>query len=190
MILAILVCLFLINTTNLFFYVEHTNSTVIASSNETVSCTATRNILFVSDIVAAIFRTVIPSILVILLDFFIVSKLIMDIKFFAKTDKKSVRTHRRENHFTFIVIILGVFFLVFNIPPGICYLFKSVYAGIGSQSMYTSAVLDFIWHEAVDITNFYYSMFFFINFIFNSLFRRECFLILLEFYGKIKAKLV
>jgi hypothetical protein len=194
-ILGILIGLFLINTTNLYFYVELTNTTLISSSNETkftvtTRCTATRYALFMSDIVAATFRTVIPLILIIMLDFMIVSKLLIGIKYFAKTDKKSVRAHKRENHFTFTVIILGLFFMVFNIPVGVCYLVRNMYTGISAQNSYTSAVLDFIWQETHDTANFYYALFFFINFLFNSLFRRECFFILFEFYGKLKAKFI
>ena len=186
--------LFLVNTVNLYFYVDFTNKP-IESYNETnvvsrASCTASSYVLFVSDFLTATFRIIIPLIFVVILDFMIISKLVRDVKFFGKTDKKSIRSHKRENHFTFTVIVIDVFFIIINLPVGLCYLVRNMYSTLGAQNSYTSAILDFIWLKAYDTSNFYYAMFFFINFIFNSLFRREMVLIFFLIYFKNRAKFV
>ena len=192
---VILAGLFLVNSVNFYFYVDYTNTTLITSYNQTnviqiASCTASSYVLFMSDFISATFRIIIPLISVIVLDLIIMSKLVINIKFFGKTDKKSIRTHKRENHFTFTVIMIDIFFIIINLPVGLCYLVRNMYFTIGAQNAYTSAILDFIWIKTYNASNFYYALFFFINFIFNSLFRREILLVFFKFYFKIKAKLI
>ena len=193
--LAVLVGLFIVNSVNLYFYVDYRNTTLTESYNQTrliitASCTASHYVLFMADFIAATFRIAIPLICVIVLDLMIISKLVMNIKFFSKTDKKSIRQHKRENHFTFTVIMVDVFFIIFNLPVGVCYVVRNMYTGIGAQNSYILAVLDFIWLKTHDTANLYHALFFFINFVFNSLFRREIFLIIIQLYFKIKAKFV
>ena len=196
MILGILAFLFLSNTVNLYYYVDHANTTLIESFNETFNetkvtltpdCKASTYVMYTSDIISTMLGTTLPLIFMIVFEFVIISKLIIKIKFFGKTDKKSIRTHRRESHFTFTMIVIGLFFILFRLPAGVCYMIKSMYTGISSQNTYTSALLEVISLKAYEISNFDYASFFLINFIFNSLFRRECFLILLELYGSVKA---
>ena len=196
---GILLVLFLSNTINLYFYVEQTNTTLIESLNEnynetkvtlTARCSASGYVLFTSDMISAMVGTTLPLIFLIGLELIIISKLIIKIKFFGKTDKKSIRTHRRENHFTFTVIVLCILFILFKVPALVCYTIKNIYASISAQNAYTSAIIELVSLKSYEISNFYYGSFFFINFIFNSLFRRECFLILSELYAKMKGNLV
>jgi hypothetical protein len=73
-------------------------------------------------------------IFMIVFEFMIVSKLIVKIKFFGKTAKKSIRTHQRENHFTFTMIVIGIIFILFRLPVGVCYIIKSMYTGITKET--------------------------------------------------------
>ena len=198
LILAILIFLILSSTANLYFFVDQANTiTSIESTNETInetkvaltaSCESSKYVKFTADIISATLGTTLPLIFMIVFEFMIVSKLIVKIKFFGKTAKKSIRTHQRENHFTFTMIVIGIIFILFRLPVGVCYIIKSMYTGINAQNPYTSAILELITGKAYEMSNFYYASFFLINFIFNSFFRRECFLIRSEFYGKSKAK--
>ena len=166
--------MFIINITNFFYYLENgTNSTLVFNDTSIKECTASEDLKFIAILTAATFRSLIPIFLLIVLNGFIISKLIANTRLLKESKKKEAKMFRREYHFTFMTLVLSSFFVVLNLPDAVCHLVRNTYSSVNSQDTKTLAIIDFIWDITYDVSNFYYSSFFFINLLFNSIFRKE-----------------
>lgn len=169
--------LFAVNISSIYFGLTYTfssNSTnnSVQSVVTKIKCTATNDILNISDMITGVFRLIIPSLLIILVDLLIMSHIALKLKLMSMTNKRLLKLARRENHYALVTVFLGFLFALFNLPIALCYIVQNVYINIG-HDRYTVAILYFIWERTYDISNLYYSLFFIMNLVFNSLLRRE-----------------
>ena len=160
------------NITNLFYYLNNNkNSTLNTTDNQ--KCQTSEDLKLIAILIAATFRSLIPILFLIVLNGFIASKLIINTRLLIVSKKKEAKMFRREYHFTFMTLVLSSLFVVLNLPDAICHLVRNTYSSVNSHDIKTLAIIDFIWDTTYDASNFYYSSFFFINLLFNSIFRKE-----------------
>ena len=160
------------NITNLFYYLNNTKNSTLNTTNNS-KCSTSSDLKFIAVLTAATFRSFIPVLFLVVLNWFIISKLIINTKQLKESKKKEAKMFRREYHFTFMTLVLSSFFVILNLPDAICHLVRNTYSSVNSQDTKTLAIIDFIWDTTYDASNFYYSSFFFINLLFNSIFRKE-----------------
>jgi hypothetical protein len=175
---AIILCVFLviaiINTPNLFFYLEATHSTNISTnvtSSQRRRCTSSPFINHLTDMVSSIIRTWLPITLMVTFDLFIIKKLNVNK---MKLTRRQSTIHRKENDYTRNVIILNILFFLFNSPLAIAYFIEAVQTNANFQlSPLYMAIFNFYFGTAVDFSFAYQSLSFFINIISNKLYKNE-----------------
>ena len=159
---------------NLFFSLQIetiSNNQTFNDSVQAVICTANDLVSLITGIESFLFRILIPFILIF----------IMTIVLYRNIYKKELNTSnlrkiKRENHFTYTVIISNMFFMVTFAPILIIYLFK--YSNIDPETNDHESIIDHIGFICLEFSNLYYSTFFVWNLWFNSLFRSQIFEIL------------
>lgn len=187
--LIVLVLLLIpLNAANIAFYVSTSsiNYTSYLESNEThqwvfKSCVADPIPTIISDVVVCTLRCFVPFTLMIIFNIFIVRKLWTSrIKRATQAATSSARTSR-DIQFTQTLIIINALFMFFNFPLAVIYMIKDgyYYANDGRIDK-TYVIIEFLWNMSFNIATLHYLAFFFLNFIFNRLFRQELNSILAE----------
>jgi hypothetical protein len=176
-ILAVIVTIFLIyagiSYQNLEYYLSVTyknnsNGSLIVASK---SCTATRAVAIEADFVSALLRSFIPFFIMIVCNLLMMKKL---------KEKKAIRStkSRKENQFTRTVMIMNASFLILNFPQAIIYTIMSVYGFFQPLSTPTGQILTFCWNIVYFQTVIHYMFNNYINFKYNSVFKKEVYKLL------------
>ena len=160
---------------NLFFslqiHVDDDNDTY--SNNRTLNvsiqktiCTANGLVLLLTEVEAYIFRLFLPFMLIFIMTIVLHKNIYKKI-----LNHSEIRQVKRENHFTYTVIVSNLFFLVTFVPSLIVFILK--YSNIINERNKYANIIDHIGFICLEFSNLYYSTFFFWNLLFNSLFRRH-----------------
>ena len=168
--IAIFLCVFCaLNSTNLVstpVQVDQNNSTIQA-------CKTTSAITFASTVISLVMRIYLPLACIFLLNALIIRKLRKSkIKFFSNNNRLT-KAHLKEHRFTVLTMLYGLVFWVFYIPVS-CYLTANavnfIYAFINESN---STLFSFIYDATQTIALSYHGLVFFMNIIFNKIFRKE-----------------
>jgi hypothetical protein len=178
MIMVITVILLLVNIENLYFYVDTSHTQFVTVDNETKiytskSCTANQWITISSDLVVDSFRCFIPVVLMSVFSFLILRKLKQSSKVRSTINRTQSSQESRDSQFTKTLIHLNACFIVFTMPIAIVYIIKDTYLYTFKADL-TYFIMNFAWNVAFNFSTIHYVAFFFLNFYFNQLFRREC----------------
>jgi hypothetical protein len=173
-ILAVYSLLFLLNSENLFYFksrVKYIRGNVIFHE---IKCTSFVGVVVLSEVISAIFRSILPSIAMLVLNILIITKL------YQSRLASNRRTRpKRELKFTRTTLLRNLVFILLNLPYTIVSVFKIAFLLRDTRTnrlyMYQ---FDIYLRVCYDISTFYYVSFFFMNMTFNKLFRREILVIL------------
>ena len=159
---------------NLFFSLQIetiSNNQTLNGSIQTPICTANSLVSLITELESFLFRILIPFILIFILTIVLHKDIYEKNLNFSK-----FRQIKRENHFTYTVIVSNTFFMVTFAPILIIFLLK--YSNIDAETNDHESIIDHIGFICLQFSNLYYSTFFVWNLWFNSLFRSHIFKIL------------
>jgi hypothetical protein len=159
---TVMACYLLLNMTNLYYFVDR----------EKQVCTASEGVVLASDIILIVLRSFLPLAIMFVLNSFLIRKLL------SSTRTKQCQTPKRDQRFSFTVILMNATFTVFNLPVTLVYIVKHSYLTfadhVGSEpSVVFLARLDFAWSMSFNVTSLYYVLFAFLHLYFNKMFRSE-----------------
>ena len=167
-IVSILFVIMLLDIPNLYFYLN-------------VSCTADYAIIISTDIISILVRTYIPFILMIGFNIVLIKKTFNRAK--VNTIRNSTKSTRKEHQFTIAVIAYDMFFIIFNFPRSIYFVFYDVnlYSGAMDGNPVFSASYSIVNAATSNLAIFVQTFSFLTYLRFNKLYRKE----LLGMLGKI-----
>jgi hypothetical protein len=161
----------LINIPNFFFSL---NMRSINQANQTITsyvCGATQSITLATTLISILLRTFLPSACMIVMNVIIVRKLRSNAKLRAT---KTSRSNNIEQNFTRTVISLNIIFVLFYLPLAIAYLLNISLVLFNPQvSPVTTAAISLFLQSGILFGGVNESLFFFIQLIFNRVFRKE-----------------
>ncbi|RNA31088.1 G-coupled receptor -like protein [Brachionus plicatilis] len=169
--LVILVIIFLLNSPNFWFYIAEIKSNS-SLTNQTSSkyCTSSQTALLFRDIFAIAIRTVVPFILMLVINLVLIIKVKQSRQKFGQKKRNS-----QEFNFVFTVIITTFIFLL-TYMPNVVWIALSNYFQNNSaiKQRQTWNAFLFLFEVASSSTYFaYYSLNIFFQLAFNSVFRYE-----------------
>ena len=143
-------------------------------------CTTSEDHALFSDLVSIFLRVLIPGLIMCVFSFMIVRAVMKSKKKIASrkassvsVDKKNVKKSR-ESTFTNTVVYMNIIFLILNTPVTIMMIVINFY--YADEDIVDDAIIGNLYLVTYDISNFYYSLRFVFNLIFNRLFQDEFFL--------------
>lgn len=179
MILVVYVLLFIINIENLFYYRQDltfnkANTTVIITR-----CTSWPAAMITSELISALFRSILPSATMLTLNLLIIHRLFQS-RALTRTQRSRSKT-KRSLKFSCSIILRNLMFIVLNLPYTIMSMIKVAHLVQGEIDYLSLKRIDFLLTICYDISTFYYISFFFMNVTFNKLFLRETVRFFLKF---------
>jgi hypothetical protein len=166
MMILILLFVMVINTANMFQYITYKNGTA-------TSCAQSNTNNAIANFINALIRSVIPFIIMATLDYITIQTL-----FISK--KKISNDLSKQKSFAILLLILDLLFFIFNFPLSVTNTLNSTYKDVLSypSNGNTMALLGLL-HDFANTFAFIYLLApFFINLIFNTIFRQEIVLML------------
>lgn len=167
LILGIFIILALVNFPNFFFYLPPKQGS---------TCTANPQLSVITDLIAILFRTVIPLAVMIVLDVLIIRKM----RASSKLSSKRMSFSQKEHDFTIAVLAYDVFFLITSLPITVYLIVNSVlaYSGVLKSDPVLAAGYNLFYGVVLNFSHCKQALMFFMNIAFNKLFRREIFSLL------------
>lgn len=169
--IAILVMIFLVNSPNFWFYiVEIKSNSSLTNQTSSKYCTSNPTAVLFRDIFAIGIRTVIPFILMFVINCILIKKVKE-----SRTKLNQVKKNKQELVFVLTVIVTTFIFLL-NYLPNVVWIGLSNYFqnNPSIKNRQTWNAFLFLFEVASSATYFvYYSLNIFIQFAFNSVFRKE-----------------
>ena len=142
----IIIILCVIGIENFFYYIKANQTVISLDANYTqnitrldLACTASKDILLASDLVAIILRTFLPITLMVILNVILV-KSVISVKSKMVISNSNNKSTRNQLQFTFVVIAMDAYFLILNLPVSVIYILRNV---IDSNSC-SGLVVDFL----------------------------------------------
>lgn len=158
-ILVILPVILILDTPNLFFYI-----------NKSKTCNTSLLALISSDIISILLRTYLPFLVMITLNLIMLRKI-----FKLRTPMNQTCLSRKEYHFTVAVMVYDAYFFVLNFPLSIYYIFNDINTFSDSfvnNTLFT-AQYSLVSTFTVDLSLCIQTFSFFTYLFFNKLFKRE-----------------
>ena len=167
----ILLCI--LNAPNFFLKVQ-TYSTKNPITNDTIttkSCTSTELMVTVRDVITVLFRGVLPIILMISMNVFLIYKLIKE-----KSKFKRLNELKKEYQFAFSIFFMNLLYILLLLPFILTTIYLNVlqYSRQSSQTLNTDLIKwQFIYGVAVTVVSYEFFFTFFVNILFNKMFKQE-----------------
>jgi hypothetical protein len=158
--IGIIIFNLIINIPNLFRNIEIVNNTKI--------CIASDQLDMISSIDFSLFRFLLPFILFIIINSLTLKELIK-----SKRNSNQIDSFRKEKRFAFILIILALFFCLFNLPLFCVVIVQIIYQYFSYSSSNQLDNINFLMDCSRALAWCYYGSGFFINILCNSKFRKN-----------------
>ena len=165
---VIFILLFAINSPNFYLYVSKTYSYTNASNISTVTCGPPKNLEVLVDMIRILTRALIPFVLIIVINSFLIYKLIK-----TKSRFRHNVASKREYKFAYSISALSVFFIVSLTPFVLTLLLLTFMSQANLKNTKAYLVTTLCYGISVGLTTYNYCFVFLINLRFNSLFRDE-----------------
>ena len=184
LILIILLSMVL-HSSNLFLNLVSTTS-LNPSTNQTIItklCTSYEIAINIRDIVTIIIRTLLPFIVMFILNISLIRNLII-----TKKSLNITRSLSREFNFSFSIIALNMLFLISLLPNMVSLILLNIFQ-YGFKSQLTSknlAIINFGFSISIFFITYNYAFPFLVNLKFNKLFRNEFVLFIKKLRFKMK----
>jgi len=167
-----LMLLCIINTPNLLFKVESTE-TFNPITNKTVtskSCTSTNSIVTIRDTIVLIFKVALPIILMVSMNIYLMYKLVKE-----KTKFKKITELKKEYQFAFSIFFMNVLYTLLLLPAFVCLIYLNIiqYAQTSVILSRQLIIAQFAYSASLLIVSFEFLFTFFVNILFNKIFRQE-----------------
>ena len=156
------------------------------STNQTTTtklCTTNEIIVNIRDGLTIIFRSILPFIVMLILNISLIRNLLN-----MKKKLNMTRSLSRELNFSFSIIALNILFLISILPNMVCLILLNIYQ-YGFKSQLTSknlVIINLAFSASLYFLTYNFSFPFFVNLKFNKLFRKEFLLLLKNLRSKIK----
>ena len=159
--LIVFLVLLILNVPNIFYKI-----------NQNV-CTSTSLVVFIRNLEIALFRTILPAVLHIVLSAVLINKL-----FKWRSGVHSNMSDERDRRFTRIVIALNVFFCLTELPLSCLTLYFGAIGQtpsfpISEKASYSMAIANVVYYVALVFSGFTFNSLLIVNLIFNRLFQKE-----------------
>ncbi len=174
---AMFILVAIVDIENAFFYLtiaEAVKNMTDFSTNQTrqvssvsKTCTASPEVSIASDIVSICLRTYFPTLIMVILDTY----MIVDLRRSKKRLSGSIRS-KKETQFTFTVILSNILFFLFNSPLSVAYFVGYGLRGTGQPNKVIE-IYNFVFGLTLNIALLHQSLEFFIIVSINKLFRKE-----------------
>ena len=175
-IIGIFVLLLFQSIPNLFFRTSESKDIENQSNGSyiVIKCSGSKNLSIVSDTISLFIKTIIPSLIMLILSLIIIKKIKNQKKKLKYKSNRDTRTFK-EIQFTISIIGMNMVFLVLNLPLSIMNPVKSLYNYLNEQNEKDSLAssINLIYTITFQISNLYYSTMFFSFLIFNKIFHRR-----------------
>ena len=182
-------------------YDMNLNFTVNKTTVSSIVCSSSKYNALISDIISAVFKSILPSLIMISLSTLLVRKVrekknnakklakrstIKNITSFGPKNVPSNKnfTHiSKETSFTLCIVSMNTLFFVLNTPFSIMSIYRTIYVNyIVDQNPLQLSIVKNVYTLTYDLSNLYYSFMFFSYLCFNKLFLKET----LYLFGRIK----
>jgi hypothetical protein len=143
-------------------------------------CTTNEALALTSDLISILLRVILPGFLMCIFSYLIVSAVLKSKKKLASRKQSTVSESKknvkksRESTFTNTVVYMNIIFLILNTPVTIMMIVINFY--YMDYDILDDAIIGNVYLVTYDLSNFYYSLRFVFNLIFNRLFQDEFFL--------------
>jgi hypothetical protein len=160
-------CECIVNTSNMFQFITYNKN------GTALSCGPSNTVGIVANFTTSMLRSIIPSLIMIYLDFQIIQ-----ILFISK--KRISNDLSKQKTFAIVLLVLDIIFFIFNVPLSFTEILTAVYSNIllYPSSNNTMALMNLLHALANTLAYTFYLVPFFINLFFNRLFRQEAFIFL------------
>jgi hypothetical protein len=185
-ILLLILVVLIVKSVETFYYQLNYTFKVVNGSNtssqivSTISCTSSKANLLLTNMLTALFRSIIPSIIMIVLSWFLVKKVHEKQNNMKKIHQNFNHTNsekkgnKKETIFTACIISMNTLFVLLNFPYAIMNVYKTICLNyIQIQDPLTVSIVKNVYTLAFDLANLYYSTMFFSFIYFNKLFYKE-----------------
>ena len=172
LILVQFMILCILNIPNFFFKIEsietlnpYTNMTVT-----TKSCTSSSSIVTIRDIIVLVLRVILPIILMISMNVYLMYKLIKE-----KTKFKRLNELNKEYHFAFSIFFMNILYTLLLLPTFIALIYLNIIQYAQASNIQSREVLigQFAYTVGLSIASYELFFTFFVNILFNKIFRKE-----------------
>ena len=136
--------------------------------NNTKICNASDQLDMISSIDFSLFRFLLPFILFIIINSLTLKELIK-----SKRNSNRINSLRKEKRFAFILIVLALFFCLFNLPLFCVVIVQIIYQYFSYSSSNQLDNINFLMDCSRALAWSYYGSGFFINILCNSKFRKN-----------------
>ncbi len=159
----IFICEGIVNIPNMFQYITYKNNTAYL-------CSTTNTQAIMANFTTSMLRSIIPILIMIILDFLIIKTLFV-------SKKKISNNLSKQKAFAIVLLILDIIFFIFNVPLSCTEIITVVYQDVllYPSNDNTMALINVFHAFANTFAYMYYLAPFFINLFFNRLFRQELF---------------
>jgi hypothetical protein len=173
-VLGLAIFLTFLNMGNAFLELRVTTTTQASTNTTTTTrvCTGTNLVLFVSDGISTMSRTVVPFFLMLLLDSCLVCTV-----FASRKKVNQTAQSRKEYQFAFSVLMFNFIFLILLLPIGLTLTIR-IFVQASIIVGPSLALMNYLFSLTATIGAVYMASIFFITFFVNKLFREEFLLIL------------
>lgn len=173
MVFAVFVTISALNVPNLMFKVNKI-SNFNKNNNKTetfLSCTANDKLVLARDLITIIIRIVIPFVLMIKLNGFLIYKIV---KSRRRANHCSSKTQKKDYYFAVSIITLNILFLLTQTPLLICLILLNMfqYSVLYGTSIEV-AWANFFYTISLIVSSYNYAFTFLVNLKYNRLFRSE-----------------
>lgn len=195
----IFISILVVNSFNLTKYLDYDKN----------KCVIAKEYSILTDIISCLIRTILPSLFIFVFNIVIIVRLVksknklnlnknLSVNSFKNEDsdgnvkdlkeKSGGIFKKKEYQFAFTVMLMNLLFCLFNFPLSITYLITNISKYEFNKSSVEMASID-IAHAITNMIAYTYHGFsFFNNFLFNSLFKKEVYLVLNSFKNLIENK--
>ena len=156
---------------NLFFRLQYTssfNSITNQTNPITITCTSSKSINLIRDLLSQIIRTVIPFILEIILNTILIYKLIK-----SKKGLNISRSLNKEYRFAFTTVMLNFAFIITQAPLFVWTVYIDILSQKSGVDPRLMALSNFLYLVFTLFASYLYGSIFFVNLLFNKLFQKE-----------------
>lgn len=180
MILTQFLIICIINVTNLLLKVE-TIVTLNPATNKTITtkaCTSTNEaIITIRDIIVLLFRAALPIILMISMNIYLMIKLVRE-----RVKLKRLNELRKEYQFAISIFFMNALYTLFLLPGFVIIIYLNAIQSYKNLNIEV-AVLQFAYVIALLIASCEFFFTFFVNILFNKIFKKELIVFLNEIFS-------
>jgi hypothetical protein len=161
------------------FYSIQSKSSIVGNSSQTLQCKSINIIETYMDLVRIFMRAIIPFVLIIIINSFLIKRLI---QLKSKINKNKIS--KNEHNFSSSIVALSTFFIISLLPLVVSLIMFQIMQKLNMTNTKAYVIANFFYNFSLLVSSYNYCFQFLVNMKFNLIFRKE----FIMFYFEIKAK--